>query len=95
MIFKSDFKSLSLGAVIATNYCIRLLSRYPNTKEYLRKTPFRALKYLISDEVKRKNLLNRALGQNNKIIDYTDALLGKRDLWLNKNKCEVCKACNI
>jgi L-ascorbate metabolism protein UlaG (beta-lactamase superfamily) len=77
------------------NYCIRLLSRYPNTKEYLRKTPFRALKYLISDEIKRKNLLNKALGQKDKIIDYTDALLGKRDLWLNKNKCDVCKACNI
>lgn len=77
------------------NYCVRLLSRYPNTKEYLKKTPFRALKYLLSDDTKRRNLLNRAFGKPNKVLDYTDPLLSKRDLWLNKSKCEVCKACNI
>jgi len=77
------------------NYCVRLLSRYPNTKEYLKKSPFRALKYLLSDDTKRKNLLNKAFGNTDKIIEYTDTLLGKRDLWLNKSKCEVCKACNI
>lgn len=77
------------------NYCVRLLSRYPNTKEYLKKSPFRALKYLLSDEIKRKNLLNKTMGNKDKIIDYTDSLLSKRDLWLNKSKCDVCKACNI
>jgi hypothetical protein len=77
------------------NYCVRLLSRYPNTREYLKKTPFRALKYLLSDDTKRKNLLNKAFGKRDKIMDYTDSLLGKRDLWLNKSKCDVCKACNI
>lgn len=77
------------------NYCVRLLSRYPNTKEYLKKTPFRALKYLLSDDTKRRNLLNRAIGKGDKVIDYTDALLSKRDLWLTKSKCDVCKACNI
>jgi len=77
------------------NYCVRLLSRYPNTKEYLKRSPFRALKYLLSDDTKRKNLLNKAMGKHDKIIDYSDAILGKRDLWLNKSKCDVCKACNI
>lgn len=77
------------------NYCVRLLSRYPNTKEYLKKTPYRALKYLLSDDTKRKNLVNRLFGRQEKIIDYTDPKLGDRDLWLNKGKCEVCKACNI
>ena len=77
------------------NYCVRLLSRYPNTKEYLKKSPFRALKYLLADDTKRRNLVNRALGNHDKIIDYSDAVLGKRDLWLNKSKCDVCKACNI
>lgn len=77
------------------NYCVRLLSRYPNTKEYLKKTPFRALKYLMADTTKRKNLINRLFGNNEKIMEYTDPKLSKRDLWLNKGKCDVCKACNI
>lgn len=77
------------------NYCVRLLSRYPNTKEYLKKSPLRALKYLLSDDTKRKNLLNRVVGKHDKIIDYSDKRLGQRDLWLSKDKCEVCKACNI
>ncbi|MES2680333.1 MAG: MBL fold metallo-hydrolase [Bacteroidota bacterium] len=77
------------------NYCVRLLSRYPNTKEYLKKSPGRALKYLLSDETKRKNLVNKIIGNKNKIIDYTDSLLSQRDLWLTKSKCDVCKACNI
>ncbi len=77
------------------NYCVRLLSRYPNTKEYLKKTPYRALKYLLSDDTKRKNLVNRLFGRKEQIIDYTDPKLSDRDLWLSKGKCEVCKACNI
>ena len=77
------------------NYCIRLLSRYPNTKEYLKKDPFRALRYLLADDTKRKNLLNKILGKHTKTIDYSDAILSKRNLWLNKSKCDVCKACNI
>ncbi len=77
------------------NYCVRLLSRYPNTKEYLKKSPGRALKYLLSDETKRKNLVNKILGNKSAIIDYTDSLLSQRDLWLTKGKCDVCKACNI
>ncbi len=77
------------------NYCVRLLSRYPNTREYLKKTPGRALKYLLTDDTKRKNLFNRALGNKDKIIDYTAPILSERDLWLTKGKCDVCKACNI
>ena len=77
------------------NYCIRLLSRYPNTKEYLKKQPLRALKYLLADDTKRKNLLNKMLGNQNKTIDYTDTILGKRNLWLSKSKCDICKACNL
>jgi len=77
------------------NYCVRLLSRYPNTKEYLKKTPIRALEYLVSDDIKRNNLINKALKNNDKIVDYFDSTLGDRNIWLTKNKCEVCKACNI
>ncbi|HTA61738.1 MAG TPA: hypothetical protein VK835_04755, partial [Bacteroidia bacterium] len=77
------------------NYCVRLLSRYPNTKEYLKKEPWRAIKYLLADDVKRNNLINKALRNPDKMVDYSDPILGKRDLWLNKSKCDICKACNI
>lgn len=77
------------------NFCVRLLSRYPNTKEYLKKNPLRALRYLISDDIKRKNLLNKLLNKRERIIDFTEPKLGNRNLWLNKSKCDVCKACNI
>lgn len=77
------------------NYCVRLLSRYPNTKEYLKRAPMRTVKYLLSDSIKRNNLLYKVVGQKNKVIDYFDNRLNQRDLWLGKSKCEVCKACNI
>ncbi len=77
------------------NYCIRLLSRYPNTKEYLLKTPWRGLKYLMSDSVKRKNIIDKILGKSENILNYSDTRLANRNLWLNKSKCDVCKACNI
>ena len=77
------------------NYCVRLLSRYPNTKEYLQRTPMRGIKYLLSDTIKRKNLFNKMLGNTAAVIDYSDPRLGNRNLWLNKSKCDVCKACNI
>lgn len=77
------------------NYCVRLLSRYPNTREYLKKTPYRAMKYLLSDDTKRKNLVNRLFGRKDRVVEYTDPKLSDRDLWLNKGKCEVCKACNL
>lgn len=77
------------------NYCIRLLSRYPNMKEYLPKAPLRGIRYLLSDDIKRSNLLRRFSGKAGNQLEYTDSLLGMRDLWLTKGKCEVCKACNI
>ena len=77
------------------NYCVRLLSRYPNTREYLKKTPFRALKYLLSDTIKRRNLIGKILHKNSNPLAYTESKLSDRELWLNKDKCEVCKACNL
>ncbi len=77
------------------NYCVRLLSRYPNTKEHLKRSPIRTARYLWSDSTKRNNLLYRALGQQEKIINYLDPVLTDRNIWLTKDKCEVCKACNL
>ncbi len=91
-IFLSNTEVLDLEF---ENYCIRLLSRYPNTRKYLKKTPLRTLKYLWSDKIKRNNLVYAAFGMKHKVIDYFDKQLAERSLWLSKSKCEVCKACNI
>ena len=77
------------------NYCIRLLSRYPNMKEYLPKAPLRGVRYLLSDSIKRTNLLRQITGKSESRLEYSDQKLGDRPLWLSKGKCEVCKACNI
>ncbi|MGZ3866254.1 MAG: MBL fold metallo-hydrolase [Bacteroidia bacterium] len=77
------------------NLCVRLITNYPNTKEYLKKTPFRAMKYLMTDSLKRNSLLGNFLPGERKKIKFSDPLLGDHLLWLSKSKCEICKACNL
>ena len=71
--------------------CVRLLTNYPNTKEYLQRVPFRAMKYLMTDSLKRNSLLPR----KSKKISFSDPRLGDNLLWFSKTKCEICKACNL
>jgi hypothetical protein len=69
------------------NLCVRLITNYPNTKEYLKRVPFRAMKYLMTDPLKRESLY--------KGIKFTDPKLGDNMLWLSKTKCQICNACNL
>lgn len=69
------------------NLCVRLLTNYPNTKEYLKRVPFRAMKYLMTDPIKRKSLIGGA--------KFTDPKLSDNMLWLSKSKCQICNACNL
>lgn len=69
------------------NLCVRLITNYPNTKEYLKHVPFRAMKYLMTDRLKRESLY--------KGIKFTDPKLGDNMLWLSKTKCQICNACNL
>jgi len=71
--------------------CVRLITNYPNTKEYLQRAPLRAIKYLMTDSLKRNSLLP---GKSKKIT-FSDPRLGDNLLWLSKTKCEICKACNL
>lgn len=69
------------------NLCVRLISNYPNTKEYLKRVPFRAIKYLLTDSIKRESLINGT--------KFTDPKLSDNMLWLSKTKCQICNACNL
>jgi hypothetical protein len=75
--------------------CVRLLTNYPNTKEYLQRVPFRAMKYLMTDSLKRNSLLSGILPGKSEKITFSDPRLGDNMLWLSKTKCEICKACNL
>jgi hypothetical protein len=69
------------------NLCVRLLTNYPNTKEYLMRLPFRAIRYLMTDPIKRQSLISGA--------KFTDPKLSDNMLWLSKTKCQICNACNL
>lgn len=76
------------------NYAIKILSRYPNTKSYIKRNPIRSMKYLLNDKIKRKMLLDKLLKRNDKNF-YVDPLLNDNDIWFNRSKCEICRKCNI
>ena len=76
------------------NYAIQLLTRYPNTKSYIKKNPFRAFKYLSYDKIKRKIFWDKLLNKN-KENPYMDSILKEDDLWFNRTGCEICKKCNL
>ena len=69
------------------NLCVRLITNYPNTKEYLKRVPFRAIKYLMTDPLKRQSLMNG--------VKFSDPRLSDNMLWLSKTKCQICNACNL
>jgi hypothetical protein len=78
-----------------SSLAVRLLTNYPNTKEYLKRAPFRAMKYLMTDSLKRNSLLSSVLPGKSEKIKFSDPRLGDHSLWLSKTKCEICKACNL
>lgn len=77
------------------NLAVRLITNYPNTKEYLKRVPFRAMKYLMTDSLKRKSLLSQVIPGKAEKIKFSDPRLADHFLWLSKTKCEICKACNL
>lgn len=75
------------------NYVVQLLTRYPNTKSYLKRQPLRAVKYLLSDKIKRHAFLDKLFKGKN--TNFSDPLLKKNDIWVNRTNCEICKKCNL
>ncbi len=87
-----DIKTVAQGL---DNLCVRLITNYPNTKEYLKRVPLRAMKYLLTDSIKRNNLLTRFKPMAKKSLKFSDPKLGDNLLWLSKSKCQICNACNL
>lgn len=76
------------------NYAIQLLTRYPNAKAYIKRNPFRAFKYLMSDKIKRKIFFDKIVLKKQENT-YIDPQLKEDDLWLSRSNCELCKKCNL
>lgn len=76
------------------NYAVQLLTRYPNTRSYIKKNPFRAMKYLFSDKIKRKVLWDKVFDRS-KEVPYMDPVLKSDDIWLSRSNCDICKKCNM
>jgi len=77
------------------NWTIQLLTNYPNTKEYIKKNPLRALNYLAKDNVKRKIFLKKLTGAKTSGSPFTDERLSDTAMWLTRSNCDICKKCNI
>lgn len=77
------------------NYAIHLLTNYPNTKEYIKKNPFRTFNYLAHDKMKRKIFLGKLTGKKASSSPFTDARLADNEMWLTRSNCEICRKCNL
>ncbi|MDF2456709.1 MAG: hypothetical protein K0R51_2702, partial [Cytophagaceae bacterium] len=76
------------------NYAIQLLTNFPNTKESVKRNPWRAANYLLRDQIKRKVFLNKLTGQQS-TYQFMDPLLKDHELWLTRSGCDICKKCNL
>lgn len=69
--------------------CLRLLSRHPTVKSYIRKEPLRALKHMVGSPLKH-TLALRKLGQHNMRNENYD-----RSIWLLQSPDEIRRICNL
>lgn len=75
-------------------FAVQLLTRYPNTKAYIKKNPIRAFHYLMKDKIKRRLFLEKVIKRRENKT-YTDPLLGDVAIWFNRSTCEICRKCNL
>ncbi|MBC7488560.1 MAG: MBL fold metallo-hydrolase [Cytophagaceae bacterium] len=76
------------------NWAIQLLTNFPNTKEYVKRNPLRAVNYLMRDQIKRKVFLNKLTGHTSS-YQFMDPILKDHELWLTRSGCDICKKCNL
>lgn len=74
-------------------FCIQLICNYPSSKHYLLKNPLRSLRYIYNDSLKRNVILNKLL--HKKTVSFDNTILNDSKIWLTRNKCEICNACNL
>jgi len=72
------------------NVCTHLITRHPIASKTIKKDVMRAFKYFSTNKLMTKLAIERVRYGADKIqISYN------RDYWLNKNKCEVCRVCDL
>jgi hypothetical protein len=72
--------------------CVRLLCRYPIMREDIRKHPFRAAKYFLTNP----SIATLHLKQKIRLRPYVNRYpYNERDHWISTTKCELCNVCKI
>ncbi|MDQ3101996.1 MAG: hypothetical protein M3R08_11460, partial [Bacteroidota bacterium] len=72
--------------------CVRLLCRYPIMREDIRKHPFRAAKYFLTNP----SIAALQMKQKVTLRPYVNRFpYNERDHWISTTKCELCNVCQI
>ena len=72
--------------------CVRLLTNQPVASRQMIASPFRALRYLISNPLTTSWAIKQTIDGRNKVNKNP---VNERSLWLRKTKCEICQVCDI
>lgn len=76
--------------------CFNLLTRHPRDAEYLRRPSWRSLKFIYQNPVYRDVVVKRLMGRNDTLVSklYGQSTMYDRELWLTRNKCDICQVCS-
>jgi hypothetical protein len=72
--------------------CVRLITSYPTTSDNLRKEPFRAIKYFLTNPHLSKLAVKQKLMMRKTVNKFP---YNERDHWISFTKCELCQVCNM
>jgi len=86
-VFEEATLELNLDIV-----CVRLISRFPRTKDEVKKNPMRLIKYYYNNPMLAKLAIKQKLALRKLVnkIPYNE-----RDHWISYTKCELCMVCNL
>lgn len=71
---------------------LRILSRFPTARQYIRSHPYRALRYFYYNRTHASLALVQKFRLRKKVNKIP---FNERSHWVNKSKCEICRLCNI
>lgn len=71
---------------------LRVLSVFPTAKQYIRKHPFRALRYFYYNRMQVVLALRQKFLYRNKVNKLP---FNERSRWIQQSKCETCRVCNV
>lgn len=77
--------------------CFNLLTRHPRDAEYLKRPSWRSFKFIYQNPVYRDRVIKRVMRRTDTLASqlYGQSNMYDRELWLTRNKCEICQVCSL